>query len=157
MFKILISLALVYTSLTVSAQQLNQEQKAIQSLIATTYDRVNSKVQTSPIVTAGDYAIADWIQAGKGGRALLKKTDEKWEITMCGGKGLTVAQNLIDTGISASQAHQLANALKAAERKLDQQKIKLFDSFGKAISFKEMHHPEGANKDQKAEKHPHRP
>ena len=160
MFKIFIFMVFASASITISAQQLNLEQKAIQSLIATTYDQAKSKVQTSPIVTAGDYAIADWIQADKGGRALLKKTNGKWEITMCGGQGLTVATNLVDIGIPAAQAHQLTNALKAAESKLDQHKVKLFDSFGKTISLKDMqdmHHAGGANKDQKTEKHPRHP
>ncbi|WMW81902.1 copper uptake system-associated protein [Undibacterium cyanobacteriorum] len=160
MFKIICTLMLIAASCSLSAQQLNPEQKAIQSLIASTYDQANSKVQTSPIVTVADYAIADWIQGEKGGRALLKKTNGNWEITMCGGQGLTVAKNLIEIGIPTAQAHELANALKAAETQLDQQKIKLFDSFGKTISLKEMqgnHHADRANKNEKTEKHPHHP
>lgn len=157
MFKFFIGFIFASSNLIASAQQLNHEQRAIQTLIGNTYDQANSKVQISPIVTARDYAIADWIQGGKGGRALLKKTNGTWEITMCGGQGLTVTKNLVDIGIPSEQAKQLTSALKIAESKLDQQKIKLFDSFGKTISFKDMHHAENSNKNQETKQNPHHP
>lgn len=114
---------------------------AIAHLLASTYDRPDAKLETSPIVVVDDYAIADWIQANKGGRALLVKQHGEWSIHLCGGKGLVSASNLQAAGLPKSTATQLATALQNAEKTISKERISLFDSFGQTIRFDSASHP----------------
>lgn len=79
----------------------NEQQ--IRSLLSNTFDSPSAKVKTSPVVVDGDIAIADWIQGEKGGRALLKKSNGKWEISACGGSGFKQSESLIQAGIASGQ------------------------------------------------------
>jgi hypothetical protein len=74
-------------------------QQQIQALISSTYDKPDHKVETSPIAVAEDYAIADWVQGKRGGRALLHRVNGKWVIMACGADGLKELKTLADAGI----------------------------------------------------------
>ena len=115
----------------------NEQQ--IRSLLSNTFDSPSAKVKTSPVIVDGDIAIADWIQGEKGGRALLKKSNGKWEISACGGSGFKQSESLIQAGIEQRIASRLTTKLANAEKKLPAKQIQMFDSFGQTVSMEQGH------------------
>ena len=116
------------------------EQTAIQMLISHQFDQPGNKVETAPIAVVNDVAIADWIQADKGGRALLRRSKGKWVIIACGGDGLKEINALKDAGIPESTATALLSQLRQAEQHLSQDKIKKLSLFGSTINLQNAAH-----------------
>lgn len=102
----------------------------IQKIIASTYDKPGHKVETSPIASMDDYAIADWTQGNRGGRALLRRTDGKWSIMACGADGLKETKNLTAAGIPQKTAESLVSKLNVAEKSVNPHRLKMFSLFG---------------------------
>lgn len=116
-------------------------QNEIKSVIAGIYDQPDLKVDIAPVVTADGYAIADWIQGSKGGRALLRQDNGKWKIVACGGSAFKDVDLLSDAGMSKNTARQLVAKLKQAEKSISKARIKMFDSFGATVDMSgESHH-----------------
>ena len=113
----------------------------IQTLISTIYDKPNIKIETTPIVVVNEYAIADWTQGERGGRALLQRINGKWAIMACGADGFKDAKNLADAGIPLPQANSLVAKLTTAEKSIDPHRLHLFSLFGtKNDPIKKDHH-----------------
>jgi hypothetical protein len=93
------------------------------------FDRPDAQLVVEPVTVVGDYAVAGWTQTGKGGRALLQKDKHGWSISVCAGDGLTRADVLKTTGMSAGNADKLSKAVTAAESKLSKDKLQQFASF----------------------------
>ena len=110
-------------------------QEKIKALISKTFDQPNLKVRTSPIVIEQKVAIADWIQGDKGGRALLRRKHNEWEIIACGGSGFKDPGGIAAIGISKEIATNITTKLKDAEAKLSPQQIKQFDSFDGVVNM----------------------
>jgi hypothetical protein len=123
-------------STAIAHPQTEEESRVrIQTLISTTFDRPDLKVQTDPIVIEGKVAIADWIQGGKGGRALLTRKHVDWEIIACGGAGFKDPSVIAGAGISKRIANNITEKLKIAEAKLPPQKVKQLDSFDGVVTM----------------------
>ncbi len=60
---------------------------------------------------------------------MLKKTGDKWEIVMCGGKDLKQASALRKAGIPARDVDSLLKHLTVEEGKVPQHRRLAFDSF----------------------------
>jgi len=105
------------------------EAASIRAVIASTYDTPDTKVETAPIVVRGDYAVADWIQGHRGGRALMQRRDGAWQIAACGGEAFRTVDGLKLAGVPADTAVQLVALLTRAEGSLANDRVKLFDSF----------------------------
>ncbi len=117
------------------------ENLQIQTLISTIYDKPNLKVETTPIVVVNEYAIADWTQGERGGRALLQRINGKWAIMACGADGFKDAKKLADAGIPLPQANSLVAKLTTAEKSIDPHRLHLFSLFGtKNDPIKKDHH-----------------
>ena len=107
-----------------------QEASDIRTLIGTTFDKPKAKVQTDPIAIIGDYAVADWIQGKRGGRALIRRNkDSKWEIALCAGKGLTQQTTLEQSGIPSETAKALLEKLAQVEKDVPAARRHKFDLF----------------------------
>lgn len=115
------------------------DQQQVRGLIAHTYDQPAHKVETDPIAITGNYAIADWIQGERGGRALLRKTGGAWEILVCGGDGLKQADALHDAGIPAKDASELLRKLGEVERTVSKERLRRFGLFDQQSST-DAHH-----------------
>ena len=114
-----------------------QEAAAIRTLIGTTFDKPKAKVQTDPVAIVGDYAVADWIQGKRGGRALIRRNkDSKWEIALCAGKGLTERTTLEQSGIPAESAKTLLEKLAQVEKDVPAARRHKFDLFRDKGSMK---------------------
>ncbi len=121
----------------VSAHSQTEEvsQEKIKTLISKTFDQPKLPVKTSPIVIEGKVAIADWVQGQRGGRALLRRKHEDWEIIACGGAGFKDPSGIAAVGISKEIATNITAKLSAAEAKLSPQLIKQFDSFDGVVNM----------------------
>ncbi len=128
---LLISSAITLSSISfcVKAKEPTSHQE-IQTLISTIYDKPNIKVETSPIAVVDDYAVADWVQGQRGGRALLQRIKGKWTIMACGADGLKNLKTLTEAGIPAPTANNIIAKLTAAEKTVDPNRLHLFRLFG---------------------------
>lgn len=116
------------------------ESSAVRAIIAATYDRPDAKVETDPVVVSGSYAVADWIQGEKGGRAVLRKIDGSWTILLCGGDALKTDRGLRGAGVPGGTARQLAEALAVAERNLPHERLHRFGLFQAESNAPNTHH-----------------
>ncbi len=107
----------------------------IRQLISTTFDRPGSKVQAHPIVVVNQYAIVDWTQDVKAGRALLALRDGKWTLLLCGGQAVKDTMILIQSGVPGITSVHLVNQLAAAESSLSTDQVQRFDGFGSVVHF----------------------
>ena len=117
--------------------------KQIQAIISSTYDKPDHKVETSPIAAINDYAVADWTQGDRGGRALLHRSNGKWTILACGADGLKEVNNLTAAGIPQKTAENIVSQLTTAEKSVNPNRLKKFSLFGTKddpIHSKHHHH-----------------
>ncbi len=124
-------LALLFLTAPVNAAPAAERasEQQVRSLIAHTYDQPAHKVETDPIAIAGNYAIADWMQGERGGRALLRKAGAGWEIMVCGGDGLKQADALHGAGIAPRDASELLRKLGEVERMVSPERLRRFGLF----------------------------
>lgn len=102
----------------------------VRAAISATYDKPGAKVQTDPVVIVGDHAVADWIQGRRGGRALLRRNHDKWEIVLCAGEALTHGGTLVQAGVPPSMAQAIEQKLAQAEKGVPASRRQKFDLFG---------------------------
>mgnify|MGYP001129383678 CR=1 FL=1 len=102
---------------------------AIRHLMMSTFDRPDSRLSVEPVTVEGDIAVAGWAQGDMGGRALLRRKDGNWSLVLCSGDALRDPKALQTFGLPAAQADTLANAVVAAEAKLDPALLAKFASF----------------------------
>ena len=124
----LLVLFLVFSG-ALSAETLTDEAQ-IQAVIGKTYDKPNNKVNTTPISIADDFAVADWTQGKRGGRALMKRIDGNWEILACGNDGLKDTKSLVKAGMSEKTASTIVKKLADLEKLEDPRRLAKFNLFG---------------------------
>jgi hypothetical protein len=83
----------------------------------------------APVVVAGNHAIAGWIQADMGGRALLRRKGEAWTLILCAGDEIKSRDALAKAGIPVRDAAALEHDLAAAEGKLPRQHVAMLSRF----------------------------
>lgn len=105
------------------------DQAAIQKLLMATFDKPDARLTVDPIIVAGDIAIADWTQGEMGGRALLRRKNDAWILTLCSGDSLKDPQALQTFSLSPTQAQALVEALASAEARLDPARLAKLASF----------------------------
>lgn len=103
--------------------------QAVRDRLAHTFDRPGARLVTGPIVVEQDYAIADWMQGGSGGRALLQKRKAGWSIVSCGGESIKAQETLTSAGLPKAQAAALLLKLRQAEQQQPAAKLQAFDHF----------------------------
>lgn len=124
----LLVLFLVFSG-ALSAESLTDEAQ-IQAVIGKTYDKPNNKVNTTPISIADDFAVADWTQGKRGGRALMKRINGNWEILACGNDGLKDTKSLVKAGMSERTASTIVKKLADLEKLEDPRRLAKFNLFG---------------------------
>ncbi len=135
-FALMVSAALL---LPVSAS-VASESASIRTLIASTYDQPDAKVQTNPVVVVGDHAVADWVQGKRGGRALMLRSQGQWAVVMCAGDGLRHAETLVQAGVPPMTAKAITQKLAQAEKNVSTSRRRQFDLFGTAGDPESMIH-----------------
>ncbi len=102
---------------------------AIEAALKAQWDKPNHPIRVPVIVIQDDYAIADWIQEPRGGRALLKREKNGWQTLLCGDANLKHVNNLMSAGVPREDAGHLADALAQKEKRLADADKALIDSF----------------------------
>lgn len=111
----------------------------IRSLIGSTWDRPDSKVETDPILISGSYAVASWTQADRGGRALLRRNGNKWAVVLCSGDPLTQVQWLVEAGVAEPDAQVIAAELAVAEAQIPADRRAKFSLFEGVVRADDDH------------------
>ena len=124
----LLVLFLVFSG-ALSAETLTDEAK-IQAVIGKTYDKPNNKVNTTPISAIDDFAVADWTQGDRGGRALMKRINGNWEILACGNDSLKDTKSVVKAGMSEKTASAIVKKLADLEKSEDPKRLAKFNLFG---------------------------
>jgi len=114
--------------------------QAIEHSMKKLFDKPDAPLAVAPVSIEGDYAVAGWIQSGKGGRALLKKEKGQWSIYVCGGDGLKHASALVQTGMSITTADRLAKKVQLAEAKLSADQLKKLSMFEGVVKVDQGQH-----------------
>lgn len=118
---------------------LSTDATSIIQLIKNTWEKPDSPLTVEPVVTAGDYGVAGWVQGERGGRALLRRQDGKWKVVACGGDAMKDAAVLAQTGMPEKAARSLAGQIAAAEAKLPAAQRQKFSLFGKTVHMDRVH------------------
>lgn len=106
---------------------------AIRSLMSKTWDKPGNSLIVDPIAVAGEFAIASWTQGERGGRALLKRSDDRWKVILCAGDQITDARALEAAGVPSAVAEQLAREIRQQEEAVDPKRKALFSLFGDMV------------------------
>ena len=138
MLKLFIGLLMTVT-LTTAFSAPSDDKQAIRQLMKHQFDKPSSPLVVEHVVIDTNYAIASWLQADTGGRALLKRDGKKWEIVLCAGEGLTDTAMLKQAGLDASLANSLSKKITAAESKSSAELRKKFSLF-KGEVWSHQHH-----------------
>lgn len=116
-------------SMPTMAAMPNDLQQAIPAAMKAMFETADKPLSVEPVVVQGDWAIAGWIQDGRGGRALLRKKDTGWSVHSCSGDGLKQVQGLRMMGLSEGDATAIAAKLFEAEKNIAPEKLALFGRF----------------------------
>lgn len=116
-------------SLAATAADATADRNAVRHVLMAQFDKPEARLQVEPVVVVGDAALAGWAQGERGGRALLFRKGNQWQIAVCGGDGLKDAKVLHDAGIEPADAQALATSLVAAEARLPAAQRAKFSTF----------------------------
>lgn len=120
--------------------QMSDDRTQISSVMKGTWETTDAPLAVDPVVISNDYAIAGWAQAGRGGRALVKRGAHGWAVVLCTGDGVKSAENLRQMGVPGSDADALAEAIAEAEAQLDAALVALFSSFEGTVMMDDPAH-----------------
>jgi len=107
----------------------HDKNSAIKHVMKAQFDQPNNPLLVNPIAVEQQYALAGWIQGGKGGRALLQLEHGHWVIAVCAGDALLKESTLIQTGMTVEMARNLIHQIKFLESKLDAETRTKLSSF----------------------------
>jgi hypothetical protein len=134
------SVAMAHDHPAAMAAHTMPDAQAIEHSMKKLFDKPDAPLAVAPVSIVGDYAVAGWIQSGKGGRALLKKEKGQWSIYVCGGDGLKQASALVQTGMSSTTADRLAKKVQLAEAKLSADQLKKLSMFEGVVKVDQGQH-----------------
>jgi hypothetical protein len=119
----------LFLLLSMSANADSSAEELIASTIKHQWETPHRLVEV-PIIAVGRlYALADWMQGERGGRALLRLSEGKWQTLMCGSAKLKSAQSLERAGVPSEEAKEISENLAAKEVNLSIAQLALIDSF----------------------------
>ena len=90
---------------------------------------------------AGDYAVAGWLQDGRGGRTLLKRSAEGWEFVVCGGEELRSPAGLREAGLPSALTGTMTEAVRASEASLPANQRAMLGDFKGLMKMEGVGHP----------------
>ena len=127
-----------------AAPSIEQDMQHIQGFMKKTWHTPERPLLFGPLLVQGDFAVADWWQQNKGGRAVLKRIHGKWQLLLCGGAGIKKSELWMELGMSTEQSHSLLAQLQRAESSLSHAQQQQLDSFGSTIKMGAGHGTEQA-------------
>jgi hypothetical protein len=129
--KIIIVICILLTQWMVSFAHAAEEsmQAQIIQVLKNQFDRPVSPLEVPVVVISGDYAVADWLQDHRGGRALLRHDADGWRTLMCSGAQFKSPQALQQAGLQENDAARISKELSQKEQSLTDEQLKKIDSF----------------------------
>ena len=116
-------------------------EQGVRAFMAGVFDRPEARLTVPTVATVGDYAVAGWLQDGRGGRALLKRSDEGWEFVVCSGDELLQPAGLRSAGLPADLADNMVDRLRQAEASLSSEQRARLGSFRGVLRMEGVGHP----------------
>lgn len=102
---------------------------AISETIKHQWNKPNHTVETPVIAVSNDYAVADWIQEPKGGRALLRLSNGQWQTLLCGDAKIKSVSELKKVGVPESDALAIVESLNIQEANLTVSQLNTINTF----------------------------
>ena len=115
--------------MTVDAQSLDTAEAQIIQVLKNQFERPVTPLDVPVVVVSGDYAVADWLQDNRGGRALLRHDADGWHTLMCSGAQFKSPQALRQAGVQEEDAIRISQELSQKEQNLSAEQLKQIDSF----------------------------
>jgi len=133
-----LSLRLVQAAETTPAT----DSQRITRMMKAQFDRQGQPLTVDPVSIEGLFAVAGWIQGDTGGRALLQRAGNQWEIVLCSGDGLLQAATLTGAGMSREAASRLLTRVREGEARLAPAQRAKFASFEGLVRMRAGGHHE---------------
>ena len=142
--KILLLFAVTHIAIAAETNHTPQSAEAmVISAIQTQWQQPNQPVYVPVVAVSAPFAIADWIQEARGGRALLKLTDGHWQTLACGDAQIKNVYTLGKMGVPASHAAVIVQQLNLDEVNLTNAQLSLINSYSGVMNMEtHLHHRE---------------
>jgi hypothetical protein len=124
-----LSIALGCAFVFQGARAADSDAAAIRHVLMSSFDKPEARLLVGPVVVVGTHALAGWAQGERGGRAMLYRHGDQWQVALCSGDGLKQVSVLREAGIDAADAKALVEALASAEARLPAALIAKFSTF----------------------------
>lgn len=119
----------LFLLLAFSANADSSAEELIALSIKNQWETPHNLVNIPVIVVGRHFALADWVQGERGGRALLRLSESKWQTLMCGSAQLKSPQSLERAGVPSEEAKLISENLAIKEVDLSPAQLSLIDSF----------------------------
>ena len=116
-------------------------EQGVRDFMAGVFDRPDARLTVPSVAFAGDYAVAGWLQSGRGGRTLLRRSPEGWEFVVCGGADLTTFKGLREAGLPDVLGPAMVTATGRAEASLTSEQLRLLGDFPGMLRMEGVHPP----------------
>lgn len=116
-------------------------EQGVRDFMAGVFDRPDARLTVPSVAFAGDYAVAGWLQSGRGGRTLLRRSPEGWEFVVCGGADLTTFKGLREAGLPEGLGPAMVTAIGRAEASLTSEQLRLLGDFPGMLRMEGVHSP----------------
>jgi hypothetical protein len=116
-------------------------EQGVRDFMAGVFDRPDARLTVPSVAFAGDYAVAGWLQSGRGGRTLLRRSPEGWEFVVCGGADLTTLKGLREAGLPDVLGPAMVTATGRAEASLTSEQLRLLGDFPGMLRMEGVHPP----------------
>jgi len=130
----------ILLSLICNVSIADEDSDLIAHVIRQQWQTPDAKLEIAPIVVEGNHAIAGWAHGARGGRALLRRSANGWQVYMCGGDDLTKVHVLEQSGIESVAAKSLADKLITAEQGMGVDARKQLSIFEGVVPVETNHH-----------------
>lgn len=115
--------------LSIAVRAETPDQMQIRAYMKSTFETPEKPIRIEPVVISGDYALASWAQDKSGGRALLRRVEQKWKVVFCSGDAMKNPESLKAASVPAADAEKLTHDLAVAESSLEPGQRALFSLF----------------------------
>lgn len=117
-----------------------KDESAVSAVLMKSWSRADAPLFVAPVTVVENYALAGWVQAERGGRALLmRKPSGEWAVQLCGGDALKEVETLKQSQVPDAIASELSTRNATAEAKIPSATRALFSTFGAAVRHGDHH------------------
>lgn len=116
-------------------------EQGIREFLGGVFDRPDARLTVPSVAFAGDYAVAGWLQDGRGGRTLLRRSEQGWAFVACAGAELRTQGGLTESGLPPELAGRMLAALEVAEASVPAEALAKLGMFKGVLRMDAGAHP----------------